>query len=183
MQANPENPPYKIALAALGNGDATAVQAQRAKIDWPQFMQALSATQFEHVSDIFVSDPYHQNNVVNIKAAATALMTLALEDGFKEFFEVKDSDAGGTSFVQPIFEFIEAGFAEGIRIYMEAGFDPESVYGTDGLNAIDIASEQGKPELVHLMKTHLNKRAAQKAMNEVSGTEGASIKTSKGSAP
>lgn len=163
-----QTPTCRLLLAAVGDGDVNAVLAHRGTIDWPAFMDAIRADHFDHVSEIFNAACYSSDNL-GIRSASVALMRLALEDGCSEFFETRDCDDGGTSFVQPILQFIENDFDEALKIFLDAGFDAEAVYGIDGLSAIDVAKEQSKPHMVHLMKTHVAHRAANKALAEIKG--------------
>ena len=84
-------------------------------------------------------------------------------------YDTYEIDEGGTAFVHPILAYIENGANQLLARAIDRGFDPQTVHGEDGLNAIDVAQDMGQGPAVLVMQACMAKKQVNKVMSDLLG--------------
>ena len=149
---------YKTICEAVLDGDGEVVRQMADRIPWDLLSSGDNAANI--LSTCGQTKRYSDGS----DAGAVALLELALEQGQQGIFRLKDVDAGGISFVEPIFHFIELGYTKPLELFLDSGFNPKTVYGTDGLSAVDVAEDNGPQVCIDLILAHMAREAAMQTM-------------------
>jgi hypothetical protein len=103
------------------------IQQLVGKIDWPSVINATGIVS-KAVNEFDETDVRQGEHVIKGQARLVALLRLALAEqnrGGLRMFELRDERYSMSKRLDPIQQIIHMGFVEALKVYMEAGFDPQ----------------------------------------------------------